>query len=210
MRSGSLTIIAATCFFGAAGCDGLHGFGPVPPLNHELRNPGEIQEGAAEGELLAEARMVLECLETGSYADAREQINELSARFPGNQMAVLLELLLRRELLRYAESTPRDTATSDRDRDAAVRELARAHALLRERRDEDARSALERARYLDLENAEITDSLVTLLKRMGLESYAEGNSTQAILYWQRILEVRPGEAETVRFLHRANAASKKP
>jgi tetratricopeptide (TPR) repeat protein len=178
-------------------------------LSHELKYPGGIHDRDAESQILDEAKMALECLETGSYLDAKEKVNELAARFSGHETAEFLAMILRRELLRHPEASLPEKGDPEHDPDAASRELARAHALLKQRRDEDARSTLERAHALDPDSVEITDGLVMLLKRMGLESYAEGNSTQAISYWQRVLEVRPGEAETLRFLRRANAASKK-
>jgi tetratricopeptide (TPR) repeat protein len=143
--------------------------------------------------------MILETLDAGSYSSRRRRRNACRQPFPATG-ALLIQILLERRLaqLKSGDATAASASLTAR------RHEAQAKALVKQGRNEDARLLLERAHALDLENAEITESLVTLLKQMGLESYGTGDAVQAAAFWRRATEIRPDDAEAQRFLKRAN------
>jgi Flp pilus assembly protein TadD len=76
-------------------------------------------------------------------------------------------------------------------------------------RVEEARELLEQARALNPGNEEVADTLFSVLKGIGLEFYSKGDAAQAVGVWRRALEIRPGDAELLRFLKRADSVHRK-
>jgi tetratricopeptide (TPR) repeat protein len=149
--------------------------------------------------------MVLEALDAGSYSFAVEETQRLSASFPGNKDAWLIQILLERRL---AQLKSGDAVAASASLTARRLEV-QAKGFIRQGRNEDARLLLERAHALDQGNAEVTESLISLLKQMGLERYGAGDALQATALWKRALEIKPDDAETQRFLKRADAVKEK-
>ncbi len=186
--------------------------GPMPPPRVQVQVQVEDTRETRDDEiarLLDQAGVALEHLVEGSLLAARQEIDQLDVQFPGNRTAKALQTLLRRKLVRMLGPGREAKAASSRDPNAAHRQLVEAQTLLKEGRDDAARSALERGYSHDPDNADVTECLVVLLKRMGLELYSKGDSAQALVHWQRVLEIRPGEPETLRFVERAHSVIRK-
>ena len=181
---------------------------PQVQVQVQVEDTGETRDDEID-RLLDQAGVALDHLDEGSLPAARQEIDQLDVQFPGNRTAKAFQALLRRKLLRVLGPGREVKPTSSHDPDAAHQQLVEAQTFLREGRDDDARSALERGYSHDPGNAQVTECLVVLLKRTGLELYSKGDSAQAIVHWQRVLEIRPGEPETLRFVERAHSVSRK-
>lgn len=181
-----------------------------PPRGPSVAVLPRAADPAESERLIEQASLALLHLETGSIPEATLEIDELASLFPDNESAKLLETLLRRKLLRFTEAAAQfKSEEPKRNPDAANEKLFEARRSIKEGRDEPARLKLEAAYGLDPSNAEVTDGLVALLKKMGLELYSRGEAAQAVSHWQRVLEIRPGDAETLRFIQRANAVNRR-
>jgi tetratricopeptide (TPR) repeat protein len=176
---------------------------PAPPEPMASATADGLSEDAER--LLERAGMILEALDAGSYPLAAQETQRLSATFPGNAGALLIQVLFERRLAQLKSGDAGAASASL----TAKRHEAQAKTLVKQGRNEDARVLLERAHALDPENAEIADSLVSLLKQMGLELYGDGDAIQAAELWRRAQEIKPDDAEVQRFLRRADTVKGK-
>jgi tetratricopeptide (TPR) repeat protein len=211
--------MVALLLLAAAGCSTVEPAprpGPAAPAPAAPAPPaaptyGPVAAAPADGlseeseRLLEHAAMILEALDAGSYALAAQETQRLSASFPGSGDAWLIQILLERRL---AQLKSGDAVAASASLTAKRHEM-QARSLIKQGRNEDARLLLERAHALDPANSEVAESLVSLLKQMGLERYGVGDPVQATALWRRALEIRPDDAETQRFLKRADAVKEK-
>lgn len=159
--------------------------------------------------LLQLAADALEFIDAGSIDEALKTIDGLSLSYPDNPCADLFQSFLYRRLDRLLHSPRESDPTFVRRPSEATKAFEEAKAFLKKDRLEDARQALERAYWLDPENEEIANSLVSLLKKIGLSHYSNGESSKALGYWKRVTDIRPDDVEARRFRERAEALKKK-
>jgi tetratricopeptide (TPR) repeat protein len=188
---------------------------PGPPLPASLDPDGSAVapterhaglDSADRERFLKQADLVLDALESRSPAEAAREADRLQALFPGHGGAELMDAVLRRRIERLKSLGARQGGGNTA---AAKQELARAQSLSKEGQTIEARSALERAHVLDSGNLEIEEEMVNLLKKLGLELYGKGDSTLAVSFWRRVLEIRPREPEALRFIQRAEEVLRK-
>jgi tetratricopeptide (TPR) repeat protein len=101
------------------------------------------------------------------------------------------------------EAPPATNAASAAKAHDEARSLADKGAL------EAARQAYERAYALNEKDGAVSEGLVSLLKKMGLELYSKGKLEEAVTHWKRALQIRPEDEEVRRYLQRAQTVSGK-
>ncbi|MCZ6794513.1 MAG: tetratricopeptide repeat protein [Planctomycetota bacterium] len=156
-------------------------------------------------EMLEIVNLAVDLIALGSPGEAKSIIDQLVTLFPENASVRQFQAFLRSRLPRR-EKEGLDAAVVEVTHPEEAKQVYRnAQSLLKINRNDDALQAFERAHKLDPVNLEITDSLVFLLKHMGLELYSKGRLDEAVVYWEKILVIRPADIEGMRFLRRAKA-----
>jgi tetratricopeptide (TPR) repeat protein len=178
-----------------------------PPMPEAPVGPPAVAAAPADGlsedaeRLLEHATLILEAIDAGSYSMAAEETQRMSAAFPGSRDSWLIQILLERRLAQLQSGASASLTASKQE--------AQARGLIKQGRKEEARLLLERAHALDPRNAGVVESLVSVLKQMGLERYGAGDAVQAAALWRRAVEIRPTDEEARRFLKRADDVKKK-
>lgn len=166
----------------------------------------ELSKGGEEETRLVEHVLsIIQLTEGGSIPEAAQQTDQLAVLFPGNKSAELFQIFLAAHLSRL-EKNSRHTPTQNEALEAS-KFYEKADRLQKESQIEDAFQAFERAYSLDPENPQIISGFVSFLKQMGLELYSKGEWKKAVVYWRRVLEIRPSDVEARRFLKRAEAVN---
>lgn len=161
-----------------------------------------------EHDILERANRTLDQLDQGKLVEAARELDGLREAFPGSRLAVMFETFLRGRLEKVRDRVE-PAKPSFSDIAAAGEKLEQARDLIREGQLQKAREILEQARALDPGNKEAGDALFTVLKTIGLEFYSKGDATHAVGVWRRALDIRPGDAELLRFLKRADSVNRK-
>jgi tetratricopeptide (TPR) repeat protein len=108
-----------------------------------------------------------------------------------------------------AEAPKADPKKKESKEELAKKAYNEATSLVAKNQHEAARQAFERAYALNAKDPAVTKGLLDLLKKMGLELYSKGKLEQAVTHWERALELRPKDEETLRYLKRAETVSKR-
>ncbi len=166
----------------------------------------ELSKGGDEDTRLVEhALSIIQLTERGSIPEVAQHIDQLAVLFPGNKSVELFQIFLTAHLSRL-EKNSLHTSTQ-KDALEASRSYEKAGRLQKENRIEEAFQAFESAYSLDPENPQIISGFVSFLKQMGLDLYSKGKWKEAVVYWKRVLEIRPSDVEARRFLKRAEAVN---
>lgn len=165
-------------------------------------------EALLERNLLERSNRVLDQLDQGDLVEAAKELDGLREAIPDYPPAELFETFLRARLAE-ARARREPVTPSATDTTAADEKLTRAREMIQEGRVDEARELLEQARALNPGNEEVADTLFGVLKGIGLEFYSKGDAAQAVGVWRRALEIRPGDAELLRFLERADSVHRK-
>ncbi len=169
--------------------------------------------GAPKPELLKYVLATADLIESGSIAEATKRVNELPDRFPKAPSVQRYQQILQAGLAVAKTSSPAqrraDPKTKESKEELAKRAYSEATSLVAKSQYEAARQAFERAYALNAGNPAVTEGLIALLKKMGLELYSKGKLEEAVTHWQRALEIKPKDEETLRYLKRARTVSKR-
>ena len=146
--------------------------------------------------------------ESGSLDKCLGRAASLSDRFEHNPHAELVETLLLSWCQNGSPARTPQRTTSAPQRELAQQELASAEVFLEKNDVDSALESLERAYAFDPSNGPIRDRLLKVRKEEGLKRYSRGELDGALILWQRVLEIDPQDAESLRYVARAKAVSR--
>ncbi len=179
-------------------------------LNGDELRPRPSTDGSFRGDeeeaLISAVDEVLSQIDAGAVVEARERMESLTTRFPGSSAARMMRALLAR---RIPQPQPERADAAGIVTEGSVEEfLQRGLERLAENDRAAALKEFEEAFRRDPAHPEVAERLVALLKDTGLQLYSGGEVNEAMKLWERVLEIRPDDAETLRFIYRAQTVEK--